>query len=75
MIEVYPVGETAKEEATILKAVERHADELRKRLELEDCDEAIHIYVSRKAGIITFDINNETYVDEGEGWELCETMT
>lgn len=75
MIEVYPVGETVKEETTILKAVERHADELRKRLESEDCDEAIHIYVSRKAGIITFDINNKTYVDEGEGWELCETIT
>jgi hypothetical protein len=71
MIEVYPVEETAKEKATILKTVERYADELRSRLESEDCDEAIHIYVSRKAGIITFDINNETYVDEGEGWQLC----
>jgi hypothetical protein len=74
MIEVYPVEEITKEEATILKTVERCADELRKRLELEDCDEAIHIYVSRKTGIITFDINNETYVDEGEGWELCQTI-
>lgn len=74
MIEVYPVGKPEKEETTILKAAERHADELRSHLESEDCDEAIHIYVSRKAGIITFDINNETYVDEGEGWELCKTI-
>ena len=75
MIEVYPVGETAKEEITILKAAERYADELRNRLKSEDCDEAIHIYVSRKTGIITFDINNEKYMDEGEGWELCETIS
>lgn len=81
MIEVYPAGNALngfrdmQEESTILKVAENCADKLRNRLELEDCDEAIHIYVSRKTGIITFDINNETYMDEGEGWELCETIS